>query len=101
LSVIREEKLEKTALFLLLLKDRHFFECFSLVTNNYEGRRGFKTRWFGSDTSSLQVPRWLAILMSMLLVMAILVGLVVLVMDAMQTFEQDSLSACGCFLRVA
>ena len=31
--------------------------------------------------------------MSMLMVMALFVGLVVLVMDAMQTFEQDSLSA--------
>ena len=41
----------------------------------------------------VQVPRWLAILMSMLMVMALFVGLVVLVMDAMQTFEQDSLSA--------
>ena len=40
----------------------------------------------------VQVPRWLAILMSMLMVMALFVGLVVLVMDAMQTFEQDSLS---------
>jgi predicted PurR-regulated permease PerM len=42
---------------------------------------------------AIQVPRWLAIFLSMLLVMAMFVGLVVLVMDAMQTFEQESLSA--------
>lgn len=41
----------------------------------------------------IQVPRWLAILLSMLLVVALFVGLVVLVMDAMQSFEQESLSA--------
>lgn len=45
------------------------------------------------NAGTVQVPRWLAILLSMCLVMALFVGLVVLVMDAMQTFEQDSLSA--------
>ena len=52
-----------------------------------------RTQFVCGRGGHVQVPRWLAILMSMLMVMALFVGLVVLVMDAMQTFEQDSLSA--------
>ncbi|KAH9255364.1 hypothetical protein BASA81_006483 [Batrachochytrium salamandrivorans] len=47
----------------------------------------------GTTHTSLQVPRWMAILMSMLFVMALFVGLFVLVADAMQSFEQNSLAA--------
>lgn len=47
----------------------------------------------GTTHTNLQVPRWMAILMSMLFVMALFVGLFVLVADAMQSFEQNSLAA--------
>jgi predicted PurR-regulated permease PerM len=43
--------------------------------------------------AGLQVPRWMAILLSMILVMALFVGLVVLVIDAMQSFENENLAA--------
>jgi AI-2 transport protein TqsA len=65
----------------------------NLIEKQRKTKTAPKTQLSCGRAGYVQVPRWLAILMSMLMVMALFVGLVVLVMDAMQTFEQDSLSA--------